>query len=572
MKKNLLLLCAFLILSISAFMFAARGLQSSFKVYAADGPTEANIGPRTNNYDDPIGAIYVSPGGNDATADGSITAPFKSINTALAAASDGGAIVLRNGTYKEGINVRVETPGITIKSAKGEWAIIDLREHDSGHEDDSGVWFYPGSNGGRLQAVEVIGGYYAVCVDTEWDWPDPILEPGVHGPGVSGVIIEDCKLHDSKDDVVKVKPGCDNITIRYNEIYNSGREHITHPDFVTGERNSEGIDNVNGGNMKAQNNYIHDICSTGVYAKGGARNALIENNRIERAYAAGIMVGFDTSPAFFSTDTNPEYYENIDGVVRNNLIINTGWEGIGLYASKNAEIYNNTIINAVTYGTGNYHTPIYFGIATQDEDPISGMPANINPSIHHNVVCQPASYNRAMIEIRYIEELNLYEYIDDVLVLAKTRELFSLSGMPDMHDNCYYIEGKSATFTDNRPDSKAAAVSLAAWKAHIAGDTGSVDTNPVLDDDYIATAPQCIGMGIQFLLIETTPSPTDDDPETPPGPPDGPGDGDPETPPSQPDEPNGKGLSTAEIVGIVAGSIAVLGISGIIIYLIKKRK
>ena len=562
-------------------MLAAQGLQPSFKIYAADGP-EAVIGSRTNNYDDPIGAIYVSPSGNDATANGSITAPFKSINTALAAASDGGVIVLRNGTYKEGVHVRVRTPNITIKSAKGEWAIIDLREPDSGHGDDSGVWFYPGSNGGKLQAVEVIGGYYAVCVDTEWDWPDPTL--GIHGPGVSGVTIEDCKLHDSKDDVVKVKPGCDNITIRYNEIYNSGREHITHPYFVTGERNSEGVDNVNGDNMKVQNNYIHDICSTGVYAKGGARNALIENNRIERAYAAGIMVGFDTSPAFFSTDTNPEYYENIDGVVRNNLIINTGWEGIGLYASKNAQIYNNTIINAVTYGTGNYHTPIYFGIATQDEDPVSGMPASINPSIHHNVVCQPASYNRAMIEIRYIEELNLYEYIDDVLVLVKTRELFSLSGMPDMHDNCYYIEGKSATFTDNRPGSKVTTVSLAAWKAHIAGDTGSVDTNPGLDDDYIAAAPQCAGMGIQFALTTAASSPPDGNSETPPDPPDESADGDSETPSSPPDGsdsetsssppavPNGDGLSTAEIVGIAAGGVAVLGISGIIVYSIKKRK
>ncbi|MCL1810043.1 MAG: right-handed parallel beta-helix repeat-containing protein, partial [Clostridiales bacterium] len=247
-----------------------------------------SIGPRANTVADPVGGIYVSPSGNDASATGSISAPYRSINSALAAAHSGDTIILRGGTYQERINVRVRIPNITIKSRQGEWAVIDLTTYDPGHNEDSGVYFDVGSSGGKLQNVEVKGGFYAVCMETKWDWGQPDRS------GASNIVIEDCILHDSRYDVVKVKPNCDNITIRYNEIYNSGRAFNGMPH--NGEQNAEGIDNVNGNSMTVQNNYIHDIISNAIYAKGGARDALIENNWIELAYGAGIMVGFDASP------------------------------------------------------------------------------------------------------------------------------------------------------------------------------------------------------------------------------------------------------------------------------------
>ena len=253
-----------------------------------------------------------------------------------------------------------------------------------------------------------------------------------------------------------------------------------------GEKNSEGIDNVNGDNMHVHNNYIHDICSNAVYAKGGAIKALIENNRIERAYGAGIMVGFDTSPEFFDIKVNPQYYENIRCIVRNNLIIDAGWEGIGLYGSKDAQIYNNTLVNAVNGGL--YHSAIYFGLTYQDWEAYAGRPANVNPSIHHNVVSQPSSFNGQMIEIRYSNDLG---------------GMSALKGKPAMNDNCYYISGKSASFTDNRPESKLANADLSAWKTHIGGESGSLEVNPNLTADYMTSNPQCAGMGIQFPLTVT---------------------------------------------------------------------
>jgi len=416
--------------------------------------------------------VYASPSGNDKTATGSADAPYKSVNTALAAATPGDTVILRGGTYKEGENVRIRKPNITIESAKGEWAVIDLTTYNRGRDEDSGVYFDVDSSGGRLRGVEVIGGYYAVCMETKWDWGDP-----ADRAGASDIIIEGCKLHDSRYDVIKVKPNCDNIVIRGNEIYNSGQAFAGRP--KNGEDNAEGIDIVNGDNILIQNNYIHDICSAAIYAKGGATGVIIEKNRIQRAYGGGILMGFDTSPEYFDIAVNPRYYENIRCVARENLIVDTGWEGIGFYASKDAQVYNNTLVNVAN--GGRYHSAIYFGLSFQDWEDYAGRPANVNPSFHHNIVCQPAGIVRPMIEIRYSNELG---------------GMSALDGNPLMNDNCYFIAGKSASFADHRPGRLLENAGLSAWQAHINGDNGSIEADPALDPGFLAANPNCAGMGI----------------------------------------------------------------------------
>ena len=440
------------------------------------------VGPRGNVYDDPASGIYVSPNGDDATATGTINAPYKSINAALTAAEPGATVILCEGTYHEGTSVRIRKPNITLKSKKGEWAVIELPFTDDPNDGNCGVFFNPEASNCKLQCVEVIGGFYAVGMDTKWGW---------HGDddwmAASNIIIEDCKLHDSRYDVVKVKPNCKNITIRYNEIYNSGKAFT--PPFI-GEDNAEGIDNVNGDSMLVHNNYIHDICTNGIYAKGGATDVVIENNLIKQTYGAGIMAGFDTSPEFFDTVVNPEYYENIGGIIRNNLIINAGWEGIGLYASKDAQIYNNTLVNVMNINQIP-HSAIYFGLSYQDWDADARRPATVNPNIHHNIVCQPAAFNRQMIEIRYANDLG---------------GMSALDGKPNMSNNCYYVAGNSAGFTDNRPGSLLKNAVLPEWKLHIDGDNGSLEIDPALNNDYMPTNPQCTGMGITSPFIINNPT------------------------------------------------------------------
>ena len=465
---------AFILSASVVLSFLPRTAESASVLFA----------PRINSVDDPANGIYVSPNGNDATATGSISAPYRSINSALASARSGATIILRGGTYREGVSVRIRVSNITIKSAKGEWAIIDLTTYNSGHGEDSGVSFDVDSSGGKLQGVEVIGGWYAVSLETRWDWGNP-----ANRSGASNIIIEDCILHDSRYDVIKVKPKCNNVTIRRNEIYNSGQAFVGRPQ--NGESNAEGIDNVNGDNMVVQGNYIHNICSNAIYAKGGAANALIENNHIERAYGGGILVGFDTSPDFFDRSANPQFYENIRGVVRYNLIVNTGWEGIGFYASRDAQVYNNTLVNVANGGL--YHSAIYFGISFQDWESYAGRPASVNPNIHHNVVCQPNSIVRPTIEIRYANELG---------------GLSALSGAPTMDYNCYYIAGKNSVFSDSRPGMTLQGAGFSAWQSHIGGESNSLETDPSLDANYVTTNPLCAGMGYKWLQPGTTPTST----------------------------------------------------------------
>lgn len=111
-------------------------------------------------------------------------------------------------------------------------------------------------------------------------------------------------------------------------------------------QNAEGIDNVNGSNMTVRNCYFHDIATNALYAKGGAKDCIFEQNLIMNCGEGGLVAGYlDTDAEWFNTTSNPTYFESINIIIRNNIVVNTKWEGIGLYAALNAQVYNNTLIN-----------------------------------------------------------------------------------------------------------------------------------------------------------------------------------------------------------------------------------
>ena len=384
---------------------------------------------------------YVSTTGDDTTGSGSITSPYRSIQHVLDnVVVSGDTIILRSGTYSE--NIRIRKANITIKSMTGEWAVIQSVIND---EDKAiAVTFDVDSDGSLLSRVEVIGGYwYGIKFNTNWG-DDPTDKSGA-----SNIIIEDCKIHDTGNACIKVTPGCDDITIRRCEIYNSGR---------TRADSAEAIDNVNGDRMRVQQCHIHDITATGLYAKGGANGMVIERCWVENCEGAGILVGFDTSPEFFDTTVNPDYYENIDGTVRNCVVMSTRYAGIGMYAAKNPKIYNNTLVDVAQDG----HSGLYFGLTYQDWDPVAKRPPSVNPVMRNNIVVQSGSMNETTIEIRYDDELG---------------GMSALLGMPVMSNNRYYVQGATASFEDNRP-AYLFTGNLAQWQSHISGDTASSEGDP----------------------------------------------------------------------------------------------
>lgn len=418
---------------------------------------------------------HVSLSGNDATADGSAALSYRTLAaavTAVNAAGGGETILVHGGTYAEPNEIRIRVPNVTIRSAPGEWAVIDRTGGDAW---EAGIYFYVGSDGGALSCIEVEGGYYVVSTETRWDWGDPDDRSGA-----SHIRIENTRLHGSTADVIKIKPNSDDIQVRFNEIYNSGVGQ------TVGDCNAEGIDNVNGDRTLVAWNHIHDTCSTGVYLKGGGTDGVIEYNLIERTGAAGILLGFDTSPEFFDLQVNPDYYENIRGIARYNLIRDTGWAGIGFYAAKDAQAYNNTIIDAASL----YHSPLYFGISFQDWEPEAGRPASLNPSLFRNIVVSEAvARDPPMVDIRLSTELG---------------GLSGLEGYPTFYDNGYHRAMGTAVFHDGRSDWSGG---LSAWQAHIQGDGGSQEGDPLLDGDDLPQNPLCAGRGYRW---EVPAGPEDD--------------------------------------------------------------
>lgn len=402
---------------------------------------------------------FVSTSGSDSSGTGSIAQPFRSVSHVVDPANDivqpGDIVTLRgpagNNVYNE-TEVRLRLR-LTLRSHPGEWAHIACPVNVP---DTVCLQIDPDASGSRVSRLEISGGYYyAVFLQTDW-----YQGGGETGSGASNVVIEDSRLHGSGRDVIKITPKSNNAVIRRNEIFDSGAGYP--PGTPPEEMNAEGIDNVNADGMLVEDNYIHDTATTGVYFKGGARNAVVQRNRVENTGEAGILVGFDTSPEFFDLAANPGYYEAIGGIVRNNIVRNTRYAGIGLYASRDAVVANNTIVNAAQVG----HAALYYGVTLQDFEPQAGRPANTNPLVRNNLIVQDG---RDCIGIRHSQDLG---------------GLNGLSGNPGTNYNAFFDSTGACTFVDQRPGSPLnGGGTLAQWRAALNADAQSFETALSLSAD-----------------------------------------------------------------------------------------
>ena len=404
--------------------------------------------------------LHVAVTGDDATGDGSAAAPFRTIQHVLDNVAGQGAVLLvHEGTYEEA--VRIRHSGLTLQAAPGERAHIACPVSLDEDAPILCVEIDAETTGVTLRGLEVSGGFYSVYLGSQWDYDDTPLD----NLAAREVLIEDCVLHDSGRDVVKVPAGCDDVTIRRCEIYNSGMGYP--PETPQEEKNAEGVDAVNSDRMHVADTYIHDTATSCLYVKGGSIGTVIERTRAERCGDLGIVLGFDTSPEFFDTMANPDYYENIGGVIRNCVIADTGLAGLGLYATRDAYLLHNTVMRAGRSGQAG----IYLGVATQDYAPEAGRPANTRPTIVGNIVDQSGLAAPACFGIRHTVEDQL-------------GELSGLAEQGTIRDNLYYAGGAPCAFEDARPTAAFTGDDLAGWQAHAAGfDAGSRLADPLLTAD-----------------------------------------------------------------------------------------
>lgn len=257
--------------------------------------------------------LFVATTGDDA-AKGSKDAPLATLTKAVALAKAGDTITLRAGTYAGGQTISL--PDITVQSFAGETATVKVPND----VERQGNCLWATANDVAFKRLDIEGGFYYVLK---------------FELGVVGGLVEDCRVHGSGRDCIKIA-GADRITIRRCEIYDSG---------LRDSSNAEGIDNVNGDYMLVQDCYIHDIATCGVYPKGGSIGSIVERCFITRCNAAGISMAQSSGLQFYDKQANPEFYSCRDCIARNNIIVDIKGSGIDLEAALRPKVYNNTLVN-----------------------------------------------------------------------------------------------------------------------------------------------------------------------------------------------------------------------------------
>ena len=380
--------------------------------------------------------LFVSPTGKD-DARGAKDTPFATLTRALQAAAEKDTITLRAGAYAGGQTV--SKPGITIQSHAGEWATLKA-PHDGANERPQ-VCLWVTADNCSIKRLEIQGGYY-YALKFEL--------------GVKGSLAEDCKIHGSGRDCVKIA-GADNITLRRCEIFNSG---------LRDSGNAEGIDNVGGDCMLVQDCHIHDIATCGVYPKGGSIGSIIERCFITRCGQAGISMAQSSGLQFYDTKVNPEYYSCRDCIARNNIIVDIKGSGIDLEAALRPRVFNNTLVSVAQTMRGGIR------IAANNKGGKAGLVRVKDAEIRNNIIVISTESNRP------------------AMFMAKD----SHEGKLAMSNNRYHKEGGKPRFWWEPTD--AYNLDFAAW-ARLSGEENSSEVDPGLEETWHLTkASPCIGAGV----------------------------------------------------------------------------
>lgn len=435
---------------------AADASPQASETLATDWPNWATVAPSNGQI------RHVETSGSDASGTGSPAAPFRTIQHAVDASGPGDEVWVGPGTYPGA--VRLREPRITVRGSYTATKPRILVPNQDESSNEIAVEIDPDADGSRIIGLNIEGGsYYGISCETKWDWGDPLDRSGA-----TGLVIAYNVIHHSGRDAVKIKPNCDDVLLAGNEIHSTGQRD---------DSNAEGIDNVNGDRMTVLDNHLHDIATTGVYFKGGAIDARVERNLIQRvgqgasadSAGAGILVGFDTDTDYFDRTQNPGMYEAIRGRVVNNIVDGTTMTGIGVYAAKDSLIAHNTIRNCCR----DHHGGIHFGISLQSWMPDGLRPASTNVTVWGNLIGIRSSSGRDTgASIRFLSEPGL-------------GDLSGYAGLPIMDYNVYSAARPPLWFTDSRPGMEYDAAGLSGWASHISGENHSRGTGFTVDAQWV---------------------------------------------------------------------------------------
>ena len=300
-----------------------------------------------------IAAVFAGPAAAQTVPVGSIG----QLEAAVMSARAGTEIVLANGTYRMGggrmftNNGGTRVSPIIVRAANANQAIIVTNGAESAFQIDAPYWTFDGLHikvtNGSLHGFKLQGNGANVVIKNGKIELDSPAEGGIKGAGGP------------------TAPQPDNVLIENNEIW------FTSPTFSF---NCEGIDAVAVANWVVRGNYIHDIqkdstqfdgIGWGVFTKGNSQNTIIENNIVTNTFVSISLGGGGTGFEFFRNgDTT---YEDRNGIIRNNFVLNSDDVAVYLNEANNVKIYNNTFFNSfTTCGAGCSSVDIRFAGSSAD--------------------------------------------------------------------------------------------------------------------------------------------------------------------------------------------------------------
>lgn len=262
------------------------------------------------------------------------------LRAAVQNAAAGTTIVLADGTYNLTAPLVTRANGtsaspIIVKAANAKQAIVVTNGAEEAFLIQHPYWRFEN----LFVRVSGPGSYHGYKLDTNG-----------HSARITGGTME---LRPGAESGVKGSgsmngPWPDNVQIGYNEIY------FTAP---TTYYLAEGIDAVAVSGWWIYNNVIHHIypgtsgVGYGAFTKGNSMNTVIENNLFYDCFIPISLGGGGTGSQWVRNgDTT---YEDRNGLIRNNVTMNSTDVAVYLYKSNGARVYNNTFYNSYTScGTG----------------------------------------------------------------------------------------------------------------------------------------------------------------------------------------------------------------------------
>lgn len=327
--------------------------------------------------------FYVSASNGNDNNNGSVTAPWKTIQKAVNSIQAGDTVIVRGGTYKEKVTLKTSGTAdayITFKNYEGETPIIDGTGQSASSDDYSnglilisnkncikisgfhvtnytvknsyvpaGIRVTGSSKNIEIRDCKVYGIKTTYSGSNEDRNAHAIAVHGTNGSSsLDGLVIDHCEVYGcilGQSESIVLNGNVTNFRVTNNMVHDNDNIGI---DFIgyegTASSNDYARNGICSGNQvwnisSSNNNTYEDACADGIYVDGGT-NIVIENNKVWSS-----DIGIETASEHKNKATDAV-------TVRNNLVYNCELYGISMGGSgdtngkaTNIKIYNNTAYN-----------------------------------------------------------------------------------------------------------------------------------------------------------------------------------------------------------------------------------